>query len=230
MQTKKSKAWKGAGMEGRVARWYARTRRNDMEDFRRAARAAAAGLRAGSDVLEVAPGPGFFAIELARLGDFNITGLDVSRTLVEIASENARNAGVKIDFREGNASEMPFAGDSFDFIYCSAAFKNFSQPVEALNEMHRVLRRGGEAVIADLRKDISKDEIADYVKRSGRRWMDAWITRWIFRHVLIKRAYTMDDFMRMAKQSRFGECQIRVAPMGLEVRFTKPARALANVS
>lgn len=230
MQTKTSKAWKGAGMEGRVARWYARTRRNDMEDFRRAARAVAGGLGAGSDVLEVAPGPGFFAIELARLRDFKITGLDVSRTLVEIATENARNAGVKVDFREGNASQMPFAGESFDFIYCSAAFKNFSQPVEALNEMHRVLRPGGEAVIADLRKDISKDEITDYVKRSGRRWMDAWITRLIFRHVLIQRAYTMDDFMRMAKQSRFRECEIRVAPMGLEVRFTKRALALANVS
>lgn len=230
MQTKKSKAWKGAGMEGPVARWYARTRRNDMEDFRRAARAAAGGLRAGSDVLEVAPGPGFFAIELARLGDFKITGLDVSRTLVEIASENAAKAGVKIDFREGNASQMPFAGESFDFIYCSAAFKNFSEPVKALDEMHRVLRRGGEAVIADLRKDISKDEIADYVKRSGRRWLDAWITRWIFRHVLIQRAYTTDDFVRMAKESRFGECRIRVAPMGLEVRFAKRVQALANVS
>lgn len=230
MQAGKGKGWRGAGMEGPVARWYARTRQNDMQDFRREARAAAGELRGGSDVLEVAPGPGFFAIELARLGDFKIAGLDVSRTLLEIARENAQKAGVKIDFREGNASQMPFADESFDFIYCSAAFKNFSEPVEALNEMHRVLRRGGEAVIADLRKDVSRDEIADYVKRSGRRGMDAWITRWTFRHVLIKRAYTMDDFLRMAKQSRFGECQIQVARMGLEVRFTKRAQALANVS
>lgn len=118
---------------------------------------------------------------------------------------------------------MPFADESFDFIYCAAAFKNFSEPVKALDEMHRVLRRGGEAVIADLRKDVSQEEIADYVKRSGRRWMDAWVTRWTFRHLLIKRAYTMDDFGRMAKQSRFGECQISVAPISLEVRFTKPA-------
>jgi len=67
-------------------------------------------------VLEVAPGPGFFAIELAKLGDFKITGLDLSRTFVEIAMENAGNAGAKIDFRLGNSSAMPFASESFDFI------------------------------------------------------------------------------------------------------------------
>jgi ubiquinone/menaquinone biosynthesis C-methylase UbiE len=217
------KPWKGAGMEGPVARWYNRTRKNDMEDFRREAGRVAQYLPSGSDVLEVAPGPGFFSIELARLGNFKITGLDISRTLVEIAKENAKNANAKIDFREGNASEMPFPDDSFDFIYCSAAFKNFSEPVKALDEMHRVLRPQRETVIVDLRKDVSPEQIAAYVKQSGRKWMDAWLTRWTFRHMLVKRAYTQDQFLRMAQQSRFGACQINAAPLFLEVRFTKLA-------
>ena len=80
MRTTKQKPQRGAGMEGWVARWYARTRRNDMEDFRRQAQAVAARLHTRSSVLEVAPGPGFFAIELAKSGDFGITGLDISRT------------------------------------------------------------------------------------------------------------------------------------------------------
>jgi ubiquinone/menaquinone biosynthesis C-methylase UbiE len=224
-----TKPYKGKGMEGWLARWYARTRRNDMEDFRREAKAAAARLQRGSDVLEVAPGPGFFAIELARLGDFKITGLDVSRTFVEIARENARNAGADIDFRLGNASQMPFDSGSFDFIYCSAAFKNFTEPVKALDEMHRVLRPGGEAIIADLRKDVSLDEIDAYVKQSGRGRIDAWMTSWAFRCMLIKRAYTKDDFSRMAGQSRFGRCEIRANSIGLEVRFTKPAHDAVGV-
>jgi ubiquinone/menaquinone biosynthesis C-methylase UbiE len=222
------KPWKGAGMEGPIARWYNRTRSHDMEDFRREARRAAQHLRGGCDVLEVAPGPGFFSIELARLGNFKITGLDISRTLVEIAAENARTANVKADFLLGNASEMPFADDSFDFIYCSAAFKNFSGPVKALDEMHRVLRPGGEAVVVDLRKDVSPEQIAAYVKQSGRKWMDAWMTRWTFRHMLVKRAYTQDQFRQMAEQSRFGACQINAAPLFLEVRFTKSAPSIAE--
>ena len=219
------KPWKGKGMEGWIARWYTRTRRNDMEDFRCQAKSAAEHLRSASDVLEVAPGPGFFAVELAKLGDFKITGLDVSRTLVEIAGENARTAGVKVDFRLGNASAMPFADDSFDFIYCSAAFKNFSEPVKALDEMQRVLRPGGTAVVADLRKDASLDEIDSYVKRSGRGRFDAWITKWTFRGLLLKRAYTREQFIRMAEQSRFRTCQINPGPIGFEVRFMKPALA-----
>jgi ubiquinone/menaquinone biosynthesis C-methylase UbiE len=224
------KPYKGTGMEGWLARWYARTRRNDMEDFRRQARTVVEHLSSGCNVLEVAPGPGFFAIELAKLGDFKITGLDISRTFVEIATENARNAGVKIDFRLGNASAMPFAGDSFDFIYCSAAFKNFSEPVKALDEMYRVLRPGGEAMVVDLRKDVSLDEIDAYVKQSGRSRIDAWMTSWAFRCMLIKRAYTKDEFRRMAEQSRFGTCQIQVSPIGLETRFTKPAHVAVGVS
>jgi len=224
MQAVNQKPWKGKGMEGWTARWYTRTRRNDLEEFRRQAKSVAERLPGGGEVLEVAPGPGFFAVELAMFGDFKITGLDISRTLVEIAAENAREAGVKVDFRLGNASAMPFADDSFDFVYCSAAFKNFSQPVKALDEMQRVLRPGGAAVVADLRKDASLDEIDSYVKQSGRSRMDAWMTKWAFRCMLIKRAYTQEEFFRMAEQSRFGSCQIEVGPVGLEVRLTKPAR------
>lgn len=222
------KGFKGMGMEGGVARWYARTRQKDIHEFRRQAASVAARLRSGAAVLEVAPGPGFFSIELAKLGNFQITGLDVSHTFVRIAAENAQNAKVDIAFRQGNASEMPFPGNSFDFIYCSAAFKNFSEPVQALDEMCRVLRPSGEAWIADLRKDASPDEVNSYVTDSGRNWFDAWMTKWTFKHVLLKRAYTSDDFRCMAGQSRFGACKISVSPISLQVEFTKaPELAVA---
>ncbi len=225
MQSTVSKAYKGKAMEGWTARWYTRTRRNDLEDFRRQARGVAERLSAGCSVLEVAPGPGFFAIELARLGDFRITGLDISRSFVEIATENAATAGVKVDFRLGNASAMPFDDESFDFVYCSAAFKNFSEPIKALDEMHRVLRGGGGAMVVDLRKDVSLDEIRSYVKQSGRRRLDAWMTNFAFRHMLVKRAYGQDQFMQMARQSRFGSCQINTDTIGLEVQFSKPVHS-----
>lgn len=223
-----TKPYKGLGMEGWVARWYTRTRRNDMEDFRREARNVAQHLRTGCNVLEVAPGPGFFAIELAKLGDFRVTGLDISQTLVDIAKENARNEGVNIDFLRGNAAAMPFANESFDIAYCSAAFKNFSEPVKALDEMHRVLRPGGAAIVADLCKDASLDEIDTYVKQSGRSKIDAWLTKWAFRHLLLKRAYTKDDFKRIAQSSQFGKCEITVGLIGFQVRFAKPACAVTD--
>lgn len=220
------KPYKGLGMDGFIARWYARTRASDMESFREQARAVAAQLTPGARVLEVAPGPGFFSIELARLGNFAVTGLDVSRTFVEIASENARRAGVRVEFRLGNASALPFGDETFDLIYCSAAFKNFSDPVGAINEMHRVLRPGGRAVIQDLRKDVSMAEIAEYVNASGRGAFDAWLTRRSF-PMLINRAYTKADLAAMAEQSRFGGCAIDTNGIGLEVRLTKSVTSSA---
>jgi ubiquinone/menaquinone biosynthesis C-methylase UbiE len=215
------KPWKGIGMEGGIARWYARTRQNDMEDFRQEAKTVANRLTSGSRVLEVAPGPGFFAIELAKLGDFKITGLDISRAFVQIASENARKACVEVEFRLGDASAMPFESGAFDFVYCAAAFKNFSEPIKALDEMHRVLRPGGEAVVADLRKDVSLDEIDTYVRQSGRARLDALLTKWAFRCLLIKRAYTRDAIARTAEKSRFGKYRIDAVPLGFQVSFMK---------
>jgi ubiquinone/menaquinone biosynthesis C-methylase UbiE len=227
MPAAQPKPYKGMGMEGWIARWYASTRGRDMEDFCRSAEDAAARLHVGARVLEVAPGPGFFAIELAKIGGFHITGLDISHTMVEIASENARKAGVNVDFRWGNASAMPFADESFDFIYCSAAFKNFSEPVQALNEMYRVLRPAGEALIVDLSRECPPEEIDRFVKHSGRGRVDAWITKLIFRRVLLKRAYTQQDFARMSEQSRFGACRIDTNGLGLAVRLAKAATLVA---
>jgi ubiquinone/menaquinone biosynthesis C-methylase UbiE len=223
IQTAAQKGYKGVGMEGWTARWYARTRLNEIDDFRQEAKKVAEKLGQEGDLLEVATGPGYFSIELAKLGNFHIAGMDISRTFIEIASQNARRAGVNIiAFRLGNASAMPFPDESFDFVYCSAAFKNLPQPIAAMNEMYRVLRPGGQALIRDLRKDVSLDEIRSYIRQSGRSWFDAWLTKMAFQHMLIKRAYTTDDFERMASQSKFRTCQIQTAPLGLEVHFTKP--------
>src|SRR5262245_56964954 len=98
-------------MEGFVARWYARNTGRNLADYRKGAEEGAARLPGGGSVLEVAPGPGYLATELAKLGPYRVTGLDISRTFVEIARRNAAAAGVAVAFEQGNAAEMPFVAD-----------------------------------------------------------------------------------------------------------------------
>jgi ubiquinone/menaquinone biosynthesis C-methylase UbiE len=215
------KAYKGVALEGFLARWYAKTTGKHKESYREAAKIVAGEVAGGGRVLEVAPGPGYLSIELAQLGDYQVVGLDISRSFVEMARRNARDAGVPVTFEHGNASDMPFAGESFDAIICRAAFKNFAEPVQALNEMHRVLRPGGKALIYDLRPDAPPEAINAEVKKMGLGWFDALLTRLTFKYMLLKTAHPQERFHEMAAQSAFKTCAIQVEGIGLAVTLVK---------
>jgi ubiquinone/menaquinone biosynthesis C-methylase UbiE len=207
-------------MEGMIATWYARNTKSDAR-HRASADALAEVLPAGARVLELAPGPGYLAIELAKRGPFRMSGLDISESFVRIARENARSAGVEIDFRQGNASQMPYADESFEFVVCQAAFKNFTDPVGALDEIHRVLLPGGRASIFDLRKEATLADIDAEVKGMHLPPMSAFLTRFIFRSVLLKNAYGEDALRHLVAESQFGYGEVRRDGIGFELRLVK---------
>lgn len=215
------KPYKGLPMEGIIATWYARNTANDVRGTRKSASSVVDRLKPGARVLEVAPGPGYLAIEIAKMGDYRVSGLDISHSFVRIAAENARKAGVSVDFRHGDAAHMPFLDESFDFVVCRAAFKNFSDPVGALNEIHRVLMHGGRASIIDLRKDASLADIDDEVAGMHMSALNAKLTKWTFRNMLLKRAYTREAIDAMVSQSRFAKGEISQDGIGFELRLAK---------
>jgi len=215
-----TKAYKGMAMEGPIARWYAKNARRDAE-FKNWVKRVNEALPAGGAVLEVAPGPGFLSIELARSSKYQVTGLDISKTFVEIAQANARQANVAVDFQLGNASDMPFAADRFEFIICTAAFKNFTQPVQAIAEMQRVLKPGGKALIVDLRHDASRADVDRMVEEMGQSWLNALFTRGAFKLMLLKNAYTPDEIRQLVKQTSFRQCDIHTDTVGMEIWLTK---------
>jgi ubiquinone/menaquinone biosynthesis C-methylase UbiE len=217
-----TKGYRGIGMEGAIARWYAKSTRKDIERFRALATRLQAELPQGGDVLEVAPGPGYLAIEMAKDGAYRVTGLDVSRTMVELARANASEARVEVDFRQGDASAMPFADDSFNLLTCNAAFKNFSEPHKALEEMYRVLRPGGTALVVDLHRDVPMSEIRKYFGGMGLGTIERWTTVATFRFMLLKRAYTRTEFDQLLADIPFREKEIRIDDgVGLEVWLRK---------
>jgi ubiquinone/menaquinone biosynthesis C-methylase UbiE len=214
------KPFRGAPMEGMIASWYAKSTGRSLAEFQDLAKRIANELEAGACVLEVAPGPGYFAVEFAKLGSFQVSGLDISRSFVRIATRNALAAGVSVDFRLGDAAAMPFADNSFDRIVCRAAFKNFADPVRAMCEMHRVLRPGGRALIIDLRRDASDADIADEVARSALGGLDAMVTRAALRS-LKRQAYSRQAFAEMASATPFGKAEITQDGIAFEVRLLK---------
>jgi ubiquinone/menaquinone biosynthesis C-methylase UbiE len=209
-------------MEGASARRYAKLRGSDAQRkaYRRQAARIAETLRDDTRVLEVAPGPGYFTVELAKLGTFHITGLDVSHTFVTLARELAACSDVAVDFRQGDAEALPFDDGEFDLVICQAAFKNFSRPLAAINEMHRVLRPGGRAIIDDMSADADRPAIKAEVAgmEVGR---VAGLTTRVILTGLRRRAYSAAQFEQLAQRSRFGAATVTPDGIGLEVTFLK---------
>jgi ubiquinone/menaquinone biosynthesis C-methylase UbiE len=214
------KAYKGMGMEGSVARWYDRTTRKDMPEIKALAVRIAAVAPAAGMVLEVAPGPGFLSIELARRG-LRVRAVDISKTFVEIAQRNVAVEGVEARFELGNAAALPIEDASVDFVVCRAAFKNFTEPVKALSEMRRVLRLGRTALLIDMRRDVPVAELKRYVNRLGVSRLNRWFMMLVFRSMLIKRAYPLEEIRRMATEAGWVDPRIEISPVGFEAWMTK---------
>jgi len=204
-----------------VAKWYAANTGKSLDEFTKLAQRIAGQIPPGSAVLEVAPGPGYFCIELAKLGPYSITGLDISHTFVEMAQKKSAEAGVRVDFRQGSASRMPLANDTFDFLLCRAAFKNFAEPVRALQEMCRVLKPGGRGLIIDLSHDASPEMVDQHVDTMGLNAVNRVLTKLAFRTMLLKSAYTREQLQYMLAQTSFRSVDIQEVDIGFEISMTK---------
>jgi|SRR5579859_2079951 len=214
------KAYKGMGMEGSTARWYDRTTRKTMPEIKVMAQRIVAAVPPAAQVLEVAPGPGFLTIELAKRG-LHVRAVDISKSFVKIAKHNAAAESVEARFDLGNAAALPVEDAAVDFVVCRAAFKNFTEPVKALAEFRRVLRPAGQALLIDMRRDASMASIRQYVNGLGVNRLNRWFMMFVFRNMLIKRAYPLQEIHRMAREAGWGEPRIDPAPMGFEAWLTK---------
>ena len=218
--TATAKAYRGMGMEGSTARWYDRTTRKDMPEFRALASRIIGAVPAAAQVLEIAPGPGFLSIELAKRG-LTVQAVDISQTFVEIARRNAVAEGVDIHVQRGNAAALPLKDASVDFVVCRAAFKNFSEPETALAEMRRVLRPGGQALVIDMRRDASMAGVKRYVDSLGASLLNRWFIMLTFRFMPIKRAYSPEEFRQMAIAAGWPQPKLDLSVTGFEAWLKK---------
>jgi SAM-dependent methyltransferase len=108
------------------------------------------GLGAGDRVLDIACGPGNFTRDFARaVGDSGLAvGADGSRPMLERAVREAEGEGLpSLAFVHCDATVLPFRDASFDAVCCFAALNLFAEPFAALDEMRRVLSRGGRIAL-----------------------------------------------------------------------------------
>jgi len=112
---------------------------------RRAAKATV--LKPGGSALDVACGSGKLTILLSRIAGPNgrVVGLDFSTKMLEVA----RHEFPTIEFREGDALNLPFDDATFDATTIAFGLRNLADPVRGLSEMLRVVKPGGRAVVLE---------------------------------------------------------------------------------
>ncbi len=125
-------------------------------------------------ILDVGTGTGFFALILAELGH-EVVGLDISEGMLKVARRKAKQRGLKVQFKLGDAENLPFKDESFDAVICRHLLWTLPNPKRALAEWARVARE--KVVIVDgrwtddslstkVRKFLGKVLIGIYERRN----------------------------------------------------------------
>lgn len=118
-------------------------------------------------VLEVGAGTGFFLVNLALggaiSGEYHAT--DISEGMLAVCKRNAEEHGLAVETRQGDAEDLPYDDDTFDLVIGHAFIHHLPVPGKAIQEMFRVLKPGGQLLIAGEPTELG-DRISQVVKRN----------------------------------------------------------------
>lgn len=100
----------------------------------------------GEKILDLATGTGWTSRIVKRRGA-SVTGVDMGADLIATASERARDEGLDITYRVGDAESLPFADGEFDAVISTCGVMFASRPEAAAAELARVCRKGGRIAL-----------------------------------------------------------------------------------
>lgn len=152
-------------------------------------------------ILDIGTGPGWLLIKFhQRSPRARIVGLDASPSMVTQARENIADAGLSgvIEVEKGSANRIPFDDESFDAVVSTGSIHHWKEPIAALNEVYRVLKRGRYALIYDVVSDTPASVLQETAREFGR------LKMWLFwLHAFEEPFYTRRDFELLAAPTWF---------------------------
>jgi ubiquinone/menaquinone biosynthesis C-methylase UbiE len=168
--------------------------------------------------LEIGPGPGYLGLEwLKKTEKTSLQTLEISLDMIQIAEKNAidYNFQNRVKNIHGNALEMPFEDDMFDGVFSNGSLHEWADPIKVFNEIHRVLKIGGNYCISDLRRNINP------------------LIKWFLGHTVnpiemregllasINASYTVEELHRLLQKTNLRNYAIKKNLMGLIIQGNK---------
>jgi ubiquinone/menaquinone biosynthesis C-methylase UbiE len=155
-------------------------------------------------LLDAGTGPGRLLIEISKkIPGLDLYGLDISESMLAIARKNIRSIK-KVHLQTGNITKTTYKDDFFDCIVSTGSFYNWDQPVEALNEIYRILKPGSMAFIFDTHKDYNKELLKSRLIENLRDY--SFFRKKIsalFLKKQLRMTYSLSEFEAIVRQTKF---------------------------
>lgn len=102
-------------------------------------------------ILDVATGTADLAIEAAKLNPQSIVGIDIAQQMLDVGSDKIKQKNLThlITLQKADSENLPFADNNFDAVTVAFGVRNFENLEVGLNQIYRVLKPGGRAVILE---------------------------------------------------------------------------------
>ncbi|HET7578557.1 MAG TPA: demethylmenaquinone methyltransferase [Bacillales bacterium] len=107
------------------------------------------GITPGESALDVCCGTADWSIALGRAVGPNgeVAGLDFSENMLAVGEKKVRENGISnVELIHGNAMELPYEDDRFDYVTIGFGLRNVPDRMKVLKEMQRVVKPGGKVV------------------------------------------------------------------------------------
>lgn len=179
-------------------------------------------------ILDIATGTGDFAIAAMKLNPTKITGLDISKGMLEVGQQKIEKLQLsdKIQLMYGDSEQIPFDNDSYDAVTCAYGVRNFENLEKGLTEMARVMRPGGRLAILEFSrpksfpfKHIYNFYFNKILPTMGKR-VSKDDTAYTYLPESVKVFPDGDDFLKILEKCGFKDCHARPLTMGITTLYT----------
>jgi len=111
------------------------------------------------DILDFGCGDGYYSIKLINEGAHNVTGIDGSPTMIELAEKKHLHENITYINTDGNS--LPLLDESFDIVFVNFVLQHFKDSLQPLKEIHRVLKKDGSLLLVLPISKVKRDELVN---------------------------------------------------------------------
>jgi SAM-dependent methyltransferase len=138
-------------------------------------------------------------------------GLDLSGAAIQIARDNL--AGIGVDLRQGSIERTSYEDGLFDLVTCHSSMSYWPRPISCFDEIYRILKPGGAAVLFEPQKDLDINQVVEVIranladKSPLRRFAATSLNKYglLWGRKIGLRLYSVGKLEELAARSRFGD-------------------------